>query len=158
MDDCDDMNAMMAIMRAVTAFSVLGIFATFTGSIIGCIGACCDKESDVRTYSCLDPCKTLTLLTIMQRAYLQAKASISANAISVLCCFSSSVTTGGGGGGTQREKTQNVSHIWRRRNYNETAARIGTRGHGGETQLCETKVKDRSLFIPGVGTEEIWVG
>ncbi|XP_028400347.1 uncharacterized protein LOC114523577 [Dendronephthya gigantea] len=43
-DGCDDIDVMMASMRAVVAFSILGIIATFAGSIIGCIGACCDKS------------------------------------------------------------------------------------------------------------------
>ena len=38
---------MVAIFQGITAFSVIGILGTFTGSIIGCIGACCDRGNDV---------------------------------------------------------------------------------------------------------------
>ena len=59
---------MVAIFNAITAFAVLGIIGTFTGSIIGCIGACCDKSNDVSNeYNKLNVCERLACARVKLR-------------------------------------------------------------------------------------------
>ena len=60
---------MVAIFNAITAFAVLGIIGTFTGSIIGCIGACCDRSiNDVSNeYNKLNVCGRLACARVKLR-------------------------------------------------------------------------------------------
>ena len=41
---CDDLDAVHALLLAMTAFGVLGGIACFAASIVACVGLCCYKS------------------------------------------------------------------------------------------------------------------